>query len=222
MTFARTGDVRLPVVAVVEPADARALSTDFLLSHATYEAHFSERVDASVLVRTADGVDAAAARDAIERAVADYPAAQVRDQGAAVAGRAATVDQVLALVTVLVAFATLIALLGITNTLVLSVVERTREIGLLRAVGMSRAQVRSMVRTEAVLLAAVGAVVGLGAGAAVAAGAVGTLGTPAAVSVPVLPLLAVAAVATAAGAVAGMVPARRAARLDVLAAVARG
>jgi putative ABC transport system permease protein len=158
---------------------------------------------------------------ALKRALAGYPTADVRDQAAAVDGRTATIDQILGLVTVLLLFTVLIALLGITNTLALSIVERTREIGLLRAVGMTRRQLRWMVRAEAVLVAALavtlGVVVGLGFAALVVAGLGRT--TPVPLDVPAARLAAVIAVATLAGLLAGMLPARRAARLNVLDAI---
>ncbi|MGY1814975.1 FtsX-like permease family protein [Blastococcus sp. SYSU D00820] len=222
MTLPRDGNQRLRVVGLMADASARALSTSYVVSLDTYAAHFSENVDATVYVALADDADPAAARTALQAAVADFPNAEVLDQAEAAAGRAAAVDQVLGLITVLLGFAVLIALLGITNTLALSVVERTREIGLLRAVGMTRAQLAGMVRAEAVLIAAVAAVIGTGLGLGLAAATLAGLAdaAPLHIQVPVLPLLALMGAAVLAGLAAGLLPARRAARLDVLTAIA--
>ncbi len=222
MTFSRTGTRQLPVVGVLRDHDAQALQTDYIVSLATYEKHYAEDVDASIFVKLADGVPADAGRRALTTALAEVPTAEVRDQAAAVAGRTATVDQVLGLMTALLLLTIVIALLGITNTLALSVVERTREIGLLRAVGMTRRQLRTMVRGEAVLIAAVAAVVGVPLGIALGAGAVTVLGDTAQATVvlPVARLAVIVAVTLAAGLLAGLLPARRAARLDVLTAIA--
>src|SRR3954464_1880493 len=222
MTFPRDGEQQLRVVGLMADDSARALSTSYVLSLGTYAQHYSENVDAAVYVALADGVDQAKARTALKAAVADFPNAEILDQAEAAAGRAAAIGQVLGLITVLLGFAVLIALLGITNTLALSIVERTREIGLLRAVGMTRAQLRSMIRAEAVLIAAVavlaGVVLGLGLATATLAGLAS--GTPLVIQIPVVQLLAVIAAAVPAGLLAGLLPARRAARLDVLAAIA--
>jgi putative ABC transport system permease protein len=161
------------------------------------------------------------ARAALVEALAELPTAEVRDQQAAVDGRSAMVDQVLGLVTVLLLFTVLIAVLGITNTLALSIIERTREIGLLRAVGMTRSQLRRMVRGEALLVAVTALVVGVALGLASAAVAVAVLGRSAAVTfaVPLTWLAGILLLATVTGVVAGILPARRAARLPVLEAV---
>ncbi|MFF5228350.1 FtsX-like permease family protein [Dactylosporangium sp. NPDC000521] len=221
MTFSRTGTQNLPVVGLLRDRDAQALQTDYIISLDTYATHYVEDVDASVFVKLADGVGLATGQRVLDAALADMPTAEVRDQAAAVAGRTATIDQVLGLVTALLLLTIVIALLGITNTLALSVSERTREIGLLRAVGMTRAQLRTMVRSEAALLAALATVVGVGLGVALGAGAVKQLGAAAeaAVVLPAAQLALIVAVTLVAGLVAGLLPARRAARLDVLTAI---
>ena len=151
---------------------------------------------ATVYVALKDGVDGKQARVALRAAVADFPNAAIRDQGEAAAGRAAATEQVISLITVLLGFAVLIALLGITNTLALSIVERTRD-GLLRAVGMTRAQLRRMVGAEAVLVAAIAAVAGVALGLVLAAGTLAGLAAdnPVVIRVPAVQLIAVVATA---------------------------
>ncbi len=222
MTFSRTGPRHLRVVGLLEDADAQALATDYIIGLDTYRRLYSERMDASVFVDVDDGASVADVRRGIRQALAAFPTAEVRDQAAAVDGRTAMVDQVLGLVSVLLLFTVMIATLGITNTLALSIVERTREIGTLRAVGMTRRQLRGMVRAEALVAAMAALVVGtvLGAGYAVAAAYAIGRSTPVSVVVPVGSLLLVLLVAAVAGLAAGLAPARRAARLDVLSAIA--
>jgi len=222
MTFSRAGDRSLRVVGLIDDAAARALSTDYLIGMRTYDRLFAERVDAGVYVDLADGVAAGRARAALEHALKPYPTAELRDQDAAAQARAGAVDQILGLVTALLAFTVLIAVLGITNTLALSIVERTREIGLLRAVGMTRAQLRRMVRAEALLVAGLAVAVGLVVGVTLGAAATVAMGSAieATVVVPFGRLAVVTVLAVAAGLLAGLLPARRAARLDVLDAVA--
>ncbi|MGY1722188.1 FtsX-like permease family protein [Blastococcus sp. SYSU DS0533] len=222
MTFPRDGEQDMRIVGVMADDSAQALSSGYILSLTTYAEHFNEDVDASVFVALADGVDAEAGRTALEAAVTDFPNAEVLDQTEAVAARAATVDQALGLITLLLGFAVVIALLGITNTLALSIVERAREIGLLRAVGMTREQLRSMIRAEAVLVAVVAVVAGVALGLGLAAATLAGLSKDEllTIRIPVGQLLVVVAVAVVAGLAAGLLPARRAARLDVLTAIA--
>ena len=222
MTFARTGTQNLRIVGLLRDRDADGLSTGYLISLTTFERNYSENVDASVFVRLADGVDPAAAGSSLRAALDAYPTTDVRDQGSAVAGRVQAVDQVLGMVTVLLLLTVVIATMGIANTLALSMLERTREIGLLRAVGMTRRQLRAMVRTEALVVAALAVLVGLLLGTGLGSAAVTVLGLTSsmAVVVPIQQLLAVVLLAALAGILAGAVPARRAARLDVLTAIA--
>jgi putative ABC transport system permease protein len=132
------------------------------------------------------------------------------------------VDSVLTMVNVMVALAVVIALIGIANTLALSVFERTRELGLVRAVGMTRRQVRRMVRNEAALIATFGAVLGVGLGLLFGAGIVTALPARFAsgFTVPVGQIAVVVLVAALAGVIAAWLPARRAGRLQVLDAIA--
>ncbi len=133
-----------------------------------------------------------------------------------------SVNQLLGLVYALLGLAVIIALIGIVNTLMLSVFERTREIGLLRAVGMRRRQVRTMVRSEAVILAIFGAVIGIVIGTALGLALVSSLRQQGITdtAVPVSSLVIFLLLSALLGLVAATWPARRAARLDVLAAIA--
>ena len=222
MTFARTGEQRLPIVGVVADATAQALMTDYLVSLDTYADHFTEDMDASIFVLAADGVGSAELRAALERSLVDHPTVQVRDQAAVIAGRSAAVDQIFGLVSVLMMLALAIAVLGVANTLALSISERTRELGLLRAVGMARGQVAAMVQLEALLVTALAVVAGVGLGLLAGLAMVGALSQIAALA-PVIPLPQLAGfvvIIAVAGAVAGIVPSSRASRVPVLEAIA--
>jgi putative ABC transport system permease protein len=158
---------------------------------------------------------------ALRRAMASYPDAKLQSKAAFVDGQTQFIGQILGILWVLLALAVIVSLFGIVNTLVLSTFERTRELGTLRAVGMSRRQVRRMVRHESVITALIGAVVGIALGLGLAGVAVAMLGKyGVAFAVPAGPLVAVVVVAIVAGMLAAVLPARRAARLDVLSALA--
>jgi putative ABC transport system permease protein len=150
----------------------------------------------------------------------------VEDRGQYTSSLSQGVDMMLGIVYVLLGLAILIALMGIANTLSLSVYERTRELGLLRAIGESRRQLRSMIRWESVIIAVFGTVGGLGLGlflgwALVKAASEGTGDMIAPTfSAPVGQLVVLLVVGAVAGVLAGLRPARRAARLPVLQAVA--
>ena len=149
-----------------------------------------------------------------------FPGAYVQQPQRWGEDQASWLDQVLAIIVVMLALAVVVSLLGIVNTLALSVVERTREIGLLRAAGMTRRQLRRMVRWESILTALVGAGLGIAAGLALAAVVTALLADQGlAFVLPTGFLVAIAFVAVAAGVVAAVIPARRAGRMDVLSAV---
>ena len=121
---------------------------------------------------------------------------------------------------VLLALSVIVSLFGMINTLVLSVFERTREIGMLRAIGLTRRQTRRMVRHESVITALIGAALGIPLGIGLAAAVTGALAKYGlSLSIPVGPLVAFGIVAAVAGIIAAVMPARRAARLNVLQAL---
>jgi putative ABC transport system permease protein len=191
--------------------------TDYLVSLATFTADTGRRVDTVDLVKAA-----ASARGPLARALAGYPGAQLLDQAAYAKSRGAMLGSLLGLVTALLALAVIIALLGIANTLALSVVERTRELGLLRAIGMRRGQLAQMIAAESAIIAVIGAALGiaLGLGLGTALAYAVTRGQQPTVTVPAGQLILFAAAAVLAGVAASVAPARRAAKLDMLAAIA--
>lgn len=191
--------------------------TDYLLGNVTFTADTGRRADTVDLVRAAPS-----ARGPLQRALAGYPGAQLLSQAGYASSRSSTLGSLLNLITALLALTVIVALLGIVNTLALSIVERTRELGLLRAIGMRRGQLAQMIAAESVIIAvigaALGAVLGLGLGAAVAYAA--TRAQQATVTVPWPQVAAYLAAGAVAGLLASAVPARRAARLNMLAAIA--
>jgi putative ABC transport system permease protein len=195
---------------------------DYFLPRAGLWPHANQDTDDTVLIRLRDGVGLAAGKAAVERVAGAHGGPPVQDRKAYADTVSGGVSAALSLVYVMLALAILIALMGIANTLSLSVHERTRELGLLRAVGQTRAQLRSMVRWESVIVALFGTTAGLGLGvllgwALVRAASVTATGTFAA---PLLQLGVVLAAGAVAGMLAGVRPARRAARLDLLTAIA--
>jgi putative ABC transport system permease protein len=219
VTFPETGDVILRVAATFE-RDA-IIGTGYVVSLADYAANVTSALDQAVLVKAVDGASASAVKSAVKAAVAAYPNVVVSDPTELTQGAQADIDKMLGLVTALLLLAVVVAILGIVNTLVLSVVERTRELGLMRAVGATRRQVRVVVRRESVLMSLLGAVAG------VALGTVSGLALSrslvdsgvSTVRVPFLTLAAYMLVAAGVGVLAAIGPARRASRVDVLQAV---
>ncbi|WP_329487457.1 ABC transporter permease [Kitasatospora sp. NBC_01246] len=202
--------------------DESGLAGDYLITRQAWAPHRGQDADTMVAVGLKASVPLAAGRAAVEKAAAPFGNPQVQDRAQYAASAAGGVDMMLSVVYALLALAVLIALLGIANTLTLAVHERTRELGLLRAVGQTRAQLRGMVRWESVLVAAFGTVGGLGLGAFLgwalvrASDSAGT----ASFAIPPGQLAVVLVAGLAAGAVAGLRPAGRAARLDILRAIA--
>ncbi|MEU6318712.1 ABC transporter permease [Streptomyces sp. NPDC047009] len=200
------------------------LAGDYVITRAAWAPHRTQDSDTLVAVSFKPGVATAEGKAAVQKVAARYgnPSVQTRDEFAQ--SSAGGIDMMLTLVYALLALAVLIALLGIANTLTLAVHERIRELGLLRAVGQTRSQLRAMVRWESVLVAAFGTAGGLVLGAflgwVLVKSSDGASATAFAFALPPAQLLVVALVGLAAGALAGLRPARRAARLDILRAIA--
>lgn len=177
--------------------------------------------DAMVLVNTASGVTTAAARKTLDAVAAPFFTIKVQDETQLKKEMTKQIDGVLSLFLVLLGLAVIIALIGIANTLALSVFERTHELGLLRAVGMTRRQMRSMVRWESVIVALLGTMLGLIIGVAFGWALVTATKSEGmeVLAIPWLRIVIILLVAAVAGVFAAILPARRAARIDVLAAI---
>jgi putative ABC transport system permease protein len=202
--------------------EQNGLVGDYLIDMATYRSIYLARLHTLVGVKAAAGVELAAARDAIERVTVDFANVKVQDQAELRAEQESQIDQLLGLINALLAFAIMIALLGIVNTLALSVFERTREIGLLRAIGLGRRQTRRMIRWEAIVIGLMGGVLGLATGIVFGAILVRALSDEGieTLAIPGGQLLIFLISAGFAGVLAAIGPARRAARMDVLGAIA--
>jgi putative ABC transport system permease protein len=198
------------------------LASDFVVSHALHEQSGADQFDFSIYILKKPGVSDAAAFAAIQQLSNAYPNATLQSRSEYISSQAAQIDQLVNLMYGLLALAIIIALLSIANSLALSVHERTHELGLLRAVGMTRHQIRNLVRWESILIATLGTLLGLLLGlffgwsisVTIRGGGLGTFTTP----VLSLALLAVGAIAG--GVLAVRRPAKRAAKLDVLRAIA--
>jgi putative ABC transport system permease protein len=217
VTFAQTGPTRLRIGGIYA---SNPLVGSYVVGDGLFLAHFDHPLADAILVRTAPGT--AHFEALLNRVFSGYPNLSIQSRAEFEQSQRNSVNQLLGLVYVLLALAVLIALIGIVNTLMLSVFERTHEIGLLRAVGMRRRQVRAMIRVEAVIIALFGAVVGivLGTGLGVALASSLRNDGVTEISVPVGSLIGFVLLAALLGLIAASWPARRAARLDVLAAIA--
>ena len=195
-----------------------------VLPKAAYASHAATRAsDVALLIDLADGVSTADGEAAIQPVADRFGAPDVQDRQEYVDSVAGQIDQLLTIIYVLLVMAIVIALMGIANTLSLSIHERTRELGLLRAVGQSRRQLRRMVRGEALVVALFGTVGGLGLGTFLGWAMVKTIEAAeglGAFAVPTGQLAVVVALGAIVGVVAAVRPARRAAKLDVLQAIA--
>jgi putative ABC transport system permease protein len=215
--FAQTGATTLRVGGIFA---SNPLVGSFIVSDGFFLSHFDNPLPSGVLLRTAPGTPPLNAQ--LNRVLTPYANVSSKTRAQFESDQKHAINQQLGLVYVLLALAIVVALIGIVNTLMLSVFERTREIGLLRAVGMKRRQVRSMIRSESVIVALFGAVVGIVVGSGLGIALVVSLRNSGvtSLSVPVATLVAFLVLSAVLGLGAATWPARRAARLDVLAAIA--
>jgi putative ABC transport system permease protein len=216
--FPATGSTSLRVVAIYSE---NGLIGDYAVSLDTYDVNVANVLDTFVLIKADEGADVATVQADLEEALSPYPNIEVDDQAGFRDRYATLISQVLNLISALLLFAVIIALFGVMNTLYLSIYERTRELGLLRAVGMTRRQTRSMVRWEAVIVSVMGALFGVVIGIAfgwalqqaLEPEGFSELGIPGGLLTVYVLLAAIFGVLFA------MLPARRAAKLNVLDAI---
>ena len=214
-TFPDNQTVTLTVAAIFTDA---AIYGNWLIDNALWEQHFGRR-DYRFGTAVAQAADS---QVAVAEVVDRYPGVIGENRVEFREANQSLVDSIFAVITVLLGLSFVIALIGIANTLALSVFERTREIGLLRAVGMTRRQLRRAVRWEAAIVATFGGLMGVVVGTVL--GVAGSLATPdsfiTTVDVPYATLAVYIAVAGLAGLLAAVLPARRAGRMNILDAIA--
>ena len=223
MGFASTGLQEVEVVGIY--AESNVVQSNFLIGMEFYKANFAgfgTDTDFVVAVAAAEGSDPAATRAVVDAAADEYGNVTVRDQVEYRESQEAQVDTLLVMFNALLILAVIIALFGIMNTLSLSIFERTREIGLVRAVGMTKAQTRRMIRWESVMVAVIGAILGIVVGlffGIVVTAALSSQGINQ-LSIPGLQIAGLVLFGIIAGMLAGFFPARRAANLNILEAIA--
>ena len=199
-----------------------ALAGNYSISTGLYESTGAEQLDFASFVLLEDGVRVEQARPAITTVTDAYPNAVVQDRNEYIDNQSASLDQLLGLIYGLLGLAIIEAAFGIANTLRLSTIERTREIGLLRAVGMTRGQVQSTIRWEAVITALFGAALGIVLGLFFGYAIIYALRDQGVSSfdVPIVQLAIVVVLAAIVGLLASIVPSIRASRLNILDAIA--
>jgi putative ABC transport system permease protein len=214
--FARTGPTHLRIGGIYQ---ANSLIGSYLIGDRYFISHFTDAQPGALLLRT---TGSSTVNQLIRTALAGYPNLTIQTRAQFEKTQTASVRTLLGLVYALLGLAGIIALIGIINTLLLSVLERTREIGLLRAIGMSRRQVRAMIRSETVIIAIFGAVIGIALGTGLGVALVSSLRSKGITetAVPLASMLAFLVISATLGLGASVWPARRAAKLDVLTAIA--
>ena len=210
---------QLRVAAIFDHPD---ITGDYLFAAAGWGPHAGQAIDSMILIKLKPGAALAPARAEVTAATAAAGQPRVQDRDQYLASVTSGVNTILGLVYVMLALAIVIALMGVANTLSLSIHERTRELGLLRALGQTRAQARGMIRWESVIIAVFGTAGGVILGtflgwAVVRSSSSAALGVFAA---PPLQLILFLVLGALTGILAGIRPARRAARLPLLPAIA--
>ena len=198
-----------------------SVAGSWVIDHRDWDRYLVGDQESLVTAISAAGVGPDEARAALQAGLADYPQVEVRDQAEYRDSRATQVDALLAVINVFLILALLIAVMGFSNTMALSVFERTREIGLLRAVGMGKWQIRSAILLEGSIVAVFGGLIGVVTGAVT--GSITALALPgnivSSVAVPWPTMAVYLIVAAVAGLLAALAPARRANRINLLEAI---
>jgi putative ABC transport system permease protein len=209
---------KLTVAGVYE---GNELISGIMLDTATLNPHLSELSDMQVMLKTSDGASAAT-KDKLEKALGSNPAIKVQDKKDLSDSIAQMFTLMLNMLYGLLAMAVIVAVLGVINTLAMSVFERSQEIGMLRAIGLDRKGIKRMVRLESLVISLFGGVLGIGLGVFFGWAAGELLGTKMATYELVLPWARMAVfllLAATVGILAALWPARRAARMNMLAAI---
>jgi putative ABC transport system permease protein len=219
------GDGSTQTFTVAATYERSTIVGNYLTSRDAWAPHARQDIDTTVLVGLADGVSQSDGVAAVEQVAAGFGGPDVMTKAQYVDDMTSGIDMALGIIYVMLALAIVIAAMGIANTLSLSIHERRRELGLLRAVGQDRRQTRAMVRWESVIVAVFGTVGGIVMGTflgwGVMRGIAGAGTTPLdAFTIPFASLAIVLVVGALSGVLAGVRPARRAAKLDVLGAIA--
>ena len=209
--------MHLLIRGVFEPPKGGSPFGDVTISTRRFDAPYPNPQNVFTIIDMVGGVTPANTQK-LEAALAAFPDAKVATESQFKKNQEQGIDMLLNLLYVLLSLSIIISLFGIVNTLVLTVFERTRELGMLRAVGMTRRQVRRMIRHESIVTALIGAALGIPVGIVLAL-MVGRAIKFAAFSIPVTTLVVFVIAAIVAGIVAAIFPARRAGRLNVLEAL---
>jgi putative ABC transport system permease protein len=217
LTFASGARKRFVVRGIFEPPTGGSPFGPVTISARTWD-RFNEQPRNLFSFVIMEGGQTDANRAALERRLAEFPNAKVQTRSEFIDNQISALSSVLNILYVLLALSVVVSLFGIVNTLVLTVFERTREIGMLRAIGMTRRQVRRMIRHESVITALIGGALGIVLGIVLGALLVARVDFIA-FTLPVGQLIVFAIAAVIVGIVAAIFPARRAARLNVLEAL---
>jgi putative ABC transport system permease protein len=213
------GDVEVEVAGII--AATGALPAEWLVTQDTLDKGGLAPLDSMLFVTKTSGASTADLRAGVEKITEDLPTVTLKDPQEFAEEQKGQINLFLRMIYGLLVLSVLIAILGVVNTLALSVIERTREVGLLRAIGLSRRQLRTMIRLESIVIAVFGALLGLGMGLVFGLTLMQALEDEGLteVVVPWVTLIVFVLVAGVVGVLAALFPARRAARLDVLRAI---
>jgi ABC-type antimicrobial peptide transport system permease subunit len=217
LTFADGSQELLNVKGIFDPPTGGSPFGRVTMSTSVFDKHTTnpENVFSFVVMK---GGQTAANQAALDKTLQDFPNAKAATRQKFIDNQISGLSSILNILYVLLALSVVVSLFGIVNTLVLTVFERTREIGMLRAIGMTRRQVRRMIRHESVITALIGAAIGIALGVVLAALLIARVDFII-LSIPVGQLIIFALAAILVGIIAAIFPARRASRLNVLQAL---